>query len=88
GKHRGGNGVVRELRFLKEMSLSIVSQNRKRGPYGLDGGSPGQPGRQRVIRQSGKVMEIKEVDGCTVYEGDRLILETPGGGGFGKPEDR
>jgi 5-oxoprolinase (ATP-hydrolysing) len=84
GKHRGGCGAVRELTFLEQMELSIVSQHRKEGPFGLEGGEPGQPGRQRVIRSSGEIVELKAVDGCTVYPGDRFILETPGGGGYGK----
>lgn len=84
GKHRGGDGVIRELIFLKEMALSVLSQHRTEGPYGLAGGQAGKPGRQRLLRASGEMVELKSVDGCTVYAGDRLILETPGGGGFGK----
>ncbi len=84
GRYRGGDGVVRELTFLDEMELSIVSQNRKQGPFGLEGGAPGQPGRQRVIRASGEVLELQAIDGCKVGPGDRLVLETPGGGGFGE----
>ncbi|RMD86028.1 MAG: hydantoinase B/oxoprolinase family protein [Calditrichaeota bacterium] len=83
GRHHGGDGVVRELTFLQEMSLSIVSQHRKEGPYGLKGGNPGKPGRQRIIRANGETVTLSAIDGCTVYPGDRLILETPGGGGWG-----
>lgn len=84
GRHRGGAGAVREITFLEEMSLSILSQHRKEGPYGLEGGEPGQPGRQHVVRADGSVQHLQAIDGCTVYPGDRLILETPGGGGFGE----
>lgn len=84
GKFRGGDGVIRELTFLKQMELSILSQHRNEGPFGLEGGQPGQPGRQRVMRANGDVIELSGIDGCTVFPGDRLILETPGGGGFGK----
>ncbi|RMD96837.1 MAG: hypothetical protein D6814_10650, partial [Calditrichaeota bacterium] len=66
------------------MSLSVLSQHRVERPYGLEGGEPGQPGRQMVIRANGKVFELGPIDGCEVAPGDRLILETPGGGGFGK----
>ena len=83
GLHHGGDGVIRELTFLNEMTLSILSQHRSEGPFGLEGGQPGKPGRQQLIRASGEILELKAVDGCTVYSGDRLILETPGGGGFG-----
>ena len=72
GKHKGGDGVVRELTFLQEMSLSILSQHRKEGPYGLKGGEPGEPGNQRVVRASGQVVQLDSIDGCTVYPGDRL----------------
>ncbi|NIR50292.1 hydantoinase B/oxoprolinase family protein [candidate division KSB1 bacterium] len=87
GKHRGGDGVIRELTFLEEMDFSIVSQRRASGPFGLEGGEPGKPGRQRLTRASGEVVELKGIDGCKVYPGDRLVLETPGGGGYGKVSD-
>jgi 5-oxoprolinase (ATP-hydrolysing) len=84
GRHRGGDGVVREVRFLEPMTLSILSQHRAEGPYGMDGGEAGAPGRQRVVRASGEVHELGAVDGTDVGPGDRLIIETPGGGGWGK----
>ena len=84
GRHRGGDGVVREVRFLEPMTLSILSQHRAEGPYGMEGGEPGAPGRQRVERASGEVDELGAIDGTDVGPGDRLILETPGGGGWGK----
>ncbi|HEU0013084.1 MAG TPA: hydantoinase B/oxoprolinase family protein [Longimicrobium sp.] len=85
GAHPGGDGAVRELTFLEPMSLSVLTQHRREGPYGMDGGLPGAPGRQRVHRASGEVEELGSVDGTEVGEGDRLVLETPGGGGWGKP---
>lgn len=86
GNFRGGDGVIREFTFLKQMELSILSQNRSQAPFALAGGEAGSPGRQRLIRASGEIIELQAMDGCTVYPGDRLILETPGGGGFGKKE--
>jgi 5-oxoprolinase (ATP-hydrolysing) len=83
GRWRGGDGVVRELRFLAPMSLSVLSQHRVEAPYGLEGGEPGRPGAQRVARASGETVELGPIDGCEVGPGDRLILETPGGGGYG-----
>jgi 5-oxoprolinase (ATP-hydrolysing) len=83
GQWRGGDGVVRELRFLAPMSLSVLSQHRVERPYGMRGGEPGEPGRQRVVRGDGEVVELASVDGCEVHPGDRLLLETPGGGGWG-----
>lgn len=84
GQHRGGDGAVRELVFLEEMSLSLLAQHRKEGPYGMAGGKPGKPGRQTLIRASGECVEMDSVDGCEVGPGDRLVLETPGGGGYGR----
>lgn len=84
GRWRGGDGAVRELRFLEPVQLSVLSQHRVERPYGMDGGAPGAPGRQRVIRASGEVLELGPIDGCEVGPGDRLRLETPGGGGWGR----
>jgi 5-oxoprolinase (ATP-hydrolysing) len=84
GAHRGGDGAVRELTFLQPMSLSVLTQHRAEGPYGMAGGHPGAPGRQRVIRATGELLELRSVDGTEVGPGDRLVLETPGGGGWGK----
>jgi 5-oxoprolinase (ATP-hydrolysing) len=83
GKHPGGDGVIRETMFLAPMTLSVLTQHRKGRPYGLKGGKIGTLGRQRVFRTTGEVIELSSVDGCEVLPGDRLILETPGGGGWG-----
>jgi 5-oxoprolinase (ATP-hydrolysing) len=86
GAFRGGDGAVREITFLAPMSLSVLTQHRVEVPYGRAGGEPGFPGRQRLVRASGEVEELGSVDGREVGPGDRLILETPGGGGWGFPE--
>lgn len=83
GRWKGGDGAIREISFLAPMSLSLLSQHRVERPYGMDGGEPGQPGRQRLVRASGEVEELASIDGREVGPGDRLILETPGGGGWG-----
>jgi len=88
GRYPGGDGVVRELEFLAPVALSILSQHRNEGPFGMAGGERGAPGRQRVVRSTGEVLELGSVDGCEAGPGDRLILETPGGGGWGPPESR
>lgn len=88
GRWRGGDGVVRELTFLEPVSLSLLSQHRAAGPYGMNGGHPGTPGRQRLLRAGAPPDEAEElagIDGREVEAGDRLILETPGGGGWGSP---
>jgi 5-oxoprolinase (ATP-hydrolysing) len=87
GMNRGGNGVVREMRFLRPLSLSLLSQHRREGPYGMAGGLPGAMGCQRIVRPDGRVIELGGVDGYEVEAGDRLILETPGGGGWGEVDE-
>jgi 5-oxoprolinase (ATP-hydrolysing) len=83
GAWLGGDGAVREILFLEPMSLSLLSQHRVERPYGAQGGEPGLPGKQRLVRVTGEVEDLASVDGREVGPGDRLILETPGGGGYG-----
>ena len=83
GRWRGGNGAIRELTFLEPVSLSVLSQHRTERPYGVEGGEAGEAGRQQVIRASGELQKLDSVDGCDMEPGDRLLLETPGGGGWG-----
>ncbi len=84
GRYRGGDGAIRELTFLAPMSLSLLTQHRVEAPYGVEGGEPGRRGQQRLIRASGETEELASVDGREVGPGDRLILQTPGGGGWGR----
>jgi 5-oxoprolinase (ATP-hydrolysing) len=83
GRHRGGDGTVRELTFLAPVSLSLLTQHRVERPYGAAGGEPGRPGRQRLLRASGELLELPPIAACEAAAGDRLVLETPGGGGWG-----
>lgn len=87
GRYRGGDGVVRELRFLRDVELSLLSQHRIEVPYGSQGGSSGRTGRQRLIRASGEEVELAGIAQAEARAGDRLILETPGGGGWGRAEE-
>jgi 5-oxoprolinase (ATP-hydrolysing) len=84
GAHRGGDGAVRQIRFLAPMSLSILSQHRGQGPPGMAGGLPGAPGRQVIRRAGGAQETLAAVDAAGVGPGDTLVLETPGGGGWGR----
>jgi 5-oxoprolinase (ATP-hydrolysing) len=86
GRHRGGDGVIREITFLEPVSLTLLTQHRTEGPYGLDGGDPGSPGAQRVVRRDGTIEPLGCIDGAEVEPGDRLVLQTPGGGGWGRIE--
>jgi 5-oxoprolinase (ATP-hydrolysing) len=83
GKWRGGNGTVRELTFLEPVSLSVLTQHRENEPFGLNGGEPAKPGRQWIERADGNRQELNWRDGADLEKGDRFILHTPGGGGFG-----
>src|SRR5581483_11951750 len=87
GAHRGGDGIVREFEFLASADVMILSDRRERRPWGLAGGSPGKPGRNTLIRRdrSGKLPAKTRFSAQT---GDVLRIETPGGGGWGKPTSR
>ncbi|MHC4821782.1 MAG: hydantoinase B/oxoprolinase family protein, partial [Planctomycetota bacterium] len=85
GAHRGGDGLVRETTFLVPMTLSLLTQRRTEGPPGLDGGAPGSPGAQRIECADGTIVPLDSLAGVDVEPGDRLVLETPGGGGCGEP---
>jgi 5-oxoprolinase (ATP-hydrolysing) len=86
GRYTGGNGIVREMTFLAPVSLSVLTQHRVERPYGLCGGEMGQPGAQWVIHRDGRKEKLQSVDGRDVEAGDRFVLHTPGGGGYGKPQ--
>ncbi len=85
GHHPGGAGLVRELEFLKPLSLSLITNRRgSHRPWGLAGGEPGQAGRNQWIRADGEVVELAASASLEVLPGERLRIMTPGGGGFGK----
>ncbi|MDZ4053194.1 MAG: hydantoinase B/oxoprolinase family protein, partial [Phenylobacterium sp.] len=83
GAQRGGDGVVRRLRFLAPMEAALLSSRRTHPPKGLAGGGAGAAGRQALMTAAG---EVKELSGCfsiAVAPGDALEIHTPGGGGYG-----
>ena len=80
GRHRGGDGVIRELEALAEMRYSLITERRRHAPPGADGGAPGAPGRNLL---NGDELPAKATG--TLTPGDRLRMETPGGGGHGAP---
>ncbi len=78
GAYKGGDGVIRRLRFLEAMTVNIISSHRRIPPYGLQGGSPGRVGHNGVLEELGGCARVEmQID-------DVLSIETPGGGGFGK----
>lgn len=83
GKHSGGNGVIRRIRFNESMTANILSSHRLVPPFGLNGGEAGKVGRNWVQRHDGTE---ENLDFCAIVEmkpGDVFVIETPGGGGFG-----
>jgi 5-oxoprolinase (ATP-hydrolysing) len=87
GRHRGGDGVVRRIMALEPLTATIVSSRRSEGPFGLDGGAAGQPGRQWVERRDGSRSDLAGTAETPLAPGDAIVIETPGGGGFGAPAD-
>jgi 5-oxoprolinase (ATP-hydrolysing) len=85
GKWTGGNGARRRLRFNEAMELSLLSGRRIVAPYGMAGGGPGAAGRNWIERADGTREEMSGTDSAEMAPGDVFVLETPGGGGFGKP---
>ena len=83
GRHRGGDGVERRLRFLEAMDLVILANRRRVPPFGLDGGGPGACGRNWIERADGTRDPMTGTDSRRVHPGDLFVLQTPGGGGFG-----
>ncbi|MER5795856.1 hydantoinase B/oxoprolinase family protein [Streptomyces sp. NPDC001980] len=85
GRWHGGDGAVRRVRFLEPMTVSTLSQHRRVPPYGMAGGEPGALGANRVERADGTVTELGGSDAADVGPDDVLVVETPGGGGYGRP---
>ncbi len=85
GRWSGGNGGTRRIRFLETMTASILSNNRTHAPFGLAGGGPGEPGRNWVERVDGTREELAHRGEVIMQPGDVFVIQTPGGGGFGKP---
>ncbi|MCQ4040731.1 hydantoinase B/oxoprolinase family protein [Streptantibioticus rubrisoli] len=85
GRWRGGDGAVRRIRFREAMTVSTLSGHRRVPPYGLAGGAPGALGANRVERSDGTVTRMAGCDSVDVRPGDVLVVETPGGGGYGSP---
>ncbi len=84
GKHRGGDGTIRKVRFLENMTAAILSSHRTEAPWGVAGGEPGARGKNYVIRKDGRVENLGGTDLTDMAPGDVFVVETPGGGGFGK----
>ena len=86
GRHKGGDGAIRQIRFLSPMSVSILSGRRTTRPFGLNGGMDAMPGVNTVVRADGHAETLRAADTTGMQIGDAIIIETPGGGGFGTPD--
>jgi 5-oxoprolinase (ATP-hydrolysing) len=85
GYWRGGDGVIRKIRFREPMSVAILANHRLVPPFGLEGGGSGQVGKTYICRGDGRIEELGSCSKTEVNAGDLVVVETPGGGGFGVP---
>ncbi|HUJ93729.1 MAG TPA: hydantoinase B/oxoprolinase family protein [Terriglobales bacterium] len=84
GAYRGGDGIVREIEVLTDCEVTLLSERRTRGPWGLSGGKDGQMGRAFVMGQDGSKRELPGKFNVRLKKGERIRIESPGGGGWGK----
>ena len=84
GKFRGGDGVIRKVKFMEAMTASILSGHREIPPYGMAGGEPGKIGNNYVLRTDGSKNVLRGTDSTEVEANDVMVIETPGGGGYGE----
>jgi N-methylhydantoinase B len=84
GLHRGGDGIVREIEVLTDAQVTLLADRRSRGPYGLAGGVDGASGRTLIIRRDGSAEEIPGKISVRLRSGERVRIESPGGGGWGR----
>nr|CAB3264567.1 5-oxoprolinase [Phallusia mammillata] len=83
GKYRGGDGVIREILFRKDLLLSVLCERRVFPPYGMNGGEPGALGSNLLLRHKGPIVNMGGKNSVAVRANDVFRLQTPGGGGFG-----
>ncbi len=83
GRHRGGDGLVRRIEFRAPMTVAVLSNHRRIAPFGLAGGKPGATGKNLLIRAGGETVVLPSCAAEQVEAGDEIVIETPGGGGFG-----
>ena len=83
GRHSGGDGVERRIRFLEPMRANILSNRRQVAPRGIEGGGDAKPGANRVVRADGAVETLGATASAEMQAGDVFVIETPGGGGYG-----
>ncbi|MEW6744554.1 MAG: hydantoinase B/oxoprolinase family protein [Planctomycetota bacterium] len=87
GEHRGGDGIIREIETLTEVTLSLLAERRRRPAFGAAGGEDGKPGQDFVVHRGRRRALPSKVE-CRLDAGDRVVVETPGGGGWGSRSRR
>jgi len=85
GQYPGGDGIIREIEVLTDAEVTLLSERRTRGPWGLSGGKDGAPGKAFVVRQNGSTQELPGKFNVRLRKGERIRIESPGGGGWGRP---
>jgi N-methylhydantoinase B len=85
GLHTGGDGIIREIEVLTDSQVTLLADRRKRGPYGLARGVDGSPGQTIILRSDGSQQKIPGKTSVRMKAGERVRIESPGGGGWGKP---
>ena len=83
GRYRGGDGIIREIEVLTEAEVTLLSDRRARGPWGLSGGADGLPGEASVVRVDGSMEKLTGKSNVRLSKGERIRIGTPGGGGWG-----
>jgi N-methylhydantoinase B len=84
GQHRGGDGLRRIYEFLEPAEVTLMTERRKHAPWGLAGGSPGETGKNVLLRRNGERVELPAKATFAVEAGDSVVVDTPGGGGWGR----
>ncbi|XP_045455884.1 5-oxoprolinase [Melitaea cinxia] len=87
GQWNGGDGVTRELVFRRTVQLSVLTERRAFQPYGMNGGEPGARGLNLLQRADGRLINLGGKSSVEAYPGDKYIMNSPGGGGYGRPSD-
>jgi N-methylhydantoinase B len=85
GKFCGGDGIIREIELLVESQVTLLTERRSTLPYGLSGGQPGAPG-ENLVYKSGVEHPLPGKGTVTLDAGDRLVIRSPGGGGYGEKD--
>jgi N-methylhydantoinase B len=86
GQFKGGDGIVREIEVLTDCEVTLLADRRSRGPWGLAGAADGAPGKTFITRQDGSIESMPGKFSTRLQKGERITIETPGGGGWGPPQ--